>query len=112
MSTAASDVARAFQAKAYSKPTFMGRFFMHPTLDQEKSKRYGINVYNSHLFIEIKTKGRKNTTTRRATEEDRAMFYEALERFNQSQNDTGIPLRALAGWSTDNERSLNDIGIK
>lgn len=112
MNTAASEVTKAFNEKAFTKPVFSGRFFMHPTLDQEKTDRYGVSVYTSKLFIEIRTQGRKNTTTRQATEEDQEMFFEALDAFNEEQTNSGIPLRSLSGWNTDNEITLNTLGIK
>ena len=111
MSTALSEVAKAFNKKAFTKPVFSGRFFMHPTLDQEKTDRYRVNVYTSKLFIEIKTQGRKNTTTRQASKEDKEMFFEALEAFEKDQTNSGIPLRSLSGWTTDNESTLNTLDI-
>jgi hypothetical protein len=112
METAPSTIMQAFNAAAYSKPTFMGEFFSHCTIDQGETQRFGVNVYQSKTYIRIKTKGRKDNTVRVATDEDKALFKEAWAKFESNRQDSGIPLVALPGWSATNEATLADLGIK
>jgi len=105
------DVQRAFEEKAFGKQVIVPRFFEHARKDSRLSTGYGINIYTSSTYVEIKTKGRKDTTTRRATEDDKALFSHHYSRYAATMDSNSIPMEALAGYSMANQFILRDLDI-
>ena len=104
-------VQKAFEEKAFGKPTIVPRFFEHARKDTMLTAAYGMNIYTNSTYVEIKTKGRKDTTARQATDEDKAVFEHHYTRYVDTMDSNSIPMEALAGFSMANQFILRDIGI-
>jgi hypothetical protein len=107
----ANNVQKEFEAKAFGKPVFTPRFFEHARKNTTLTSGYGINVYETDTYIEIKTSGRKDTTTRKATAEDMALFEHAYMKYIENRAENYMPMEALAGYSTANLFILRDLGV-
>ena len=106
-----TEIQRAFEERAFGKPTIVPRFFEHARKDSRRTAGYGMNMYTDSTYVEIKTKGRKDTTAREATEEDKALFSHHYEIYQQRMEANSIPMEALAGYSIANRYILRDIDI-
>ena len=107
----ANNVQKEFEAKAFGKPVYTPRFFEHARKNGTLTRGYGLNVYETSTYIEIKTSGRKDTTTRKATAEDMELFDHAYKKYIQKYSDNHMPMEALAGFSTANQFILRDLDI-
>lgn len=107
----ANKIQQAFEEKAFGKPTLVPRFFEHARLNNLKTKAYGVNVYETHTYLEIKTAGRKDTTTRKATDEDKELFVEHFTKYTEGTQYSTIPMEALPGYSIANRFTLRDMDI-
>ena len=107
----AKSVQEAFEEKAFGKPTIVPRFFEHAKKDATRTAAYGINIYTNSTYVEIKTKGRKDTTARQATDEDKAVFEHHYSRYTATMDSNSIPMEALAGYSIANRFILRDLDI-
>jgi hypothetical protein len=106
-----SNVQKDFEEKAFGKPTLVPRFFEHARINTIKTAAYGIKVYDTFTYIEIKTSGRKDTTTRKATDEDKMVFAESYAKYQSHHQFNTIPMEALAGFSIANQFILRDLGV-
>lgn len=107
----AQDIQKAFDEKAFGKPVIVPRFFEHAKKNTTKSSGYGINIYDTSTYVEIRTKGRKDTTTRKATKEDTELFEHAYSKYAKQHSDNKLPLEALAGYTTANRFILRDLNV-
>lgn len=102
---------QAFEEKAFGKPTFVPRFFEHARINPTKTAGYGITIYDTFTYIEIKTSGRKDTTTRKARDDDKALFDHAYAKYCEATDFNTIPMEALAGFSEANRFILRDLEV-
>lgn len=102
---------KQFQEKAFGKPVYIPKFFMHATVDPARSAQYGIKVYKEELFVQIKTKGRKDNTVRKATEDDIAAFSHAYEKFVNERSQVSQSLETLPGYSNAVGFTFRDLGV-
>ena len=106
-----SKMQQAFEEKAFGKPILVPEFFDHATINSRATTGYGMNVYISATYIKIKTQGRKDTTVRKATEEDIALFHEHYAKYQERIKFSTIPMEGLAGYSKANSFTLRDLGV-
>jgi len=106
-----TEIQRAFEEKAFGKPTIVPRFFEHARKDAKLTTGYGINIYLGSTYVEIKTKGRKDTTAREATDDDKGLFSHHYELYMERMEANSIPMEALAGYSMANQFTLRDLGV-
>jgi len=107
----ANKMQRAFEEKAFGKPTIVPTFFDHAAIDQRLTTGYGINMYKSSTYVRIKTVGRKDNTVRKATEDDVALFSEHYKKYLEGTDSDSISMESVAGFSTANQFTLRDIGV-
>ena len=113
MSVSVDQIRRDFNAKAFGKTVMSGKFFNHAVKNDTLSAEVGYPVYTSKVFIKIKTQGRRDTTSRVATDADKEIFQEAWEEFRKLQDEGMLaPLQILPGFSDTNAAVLNELGIK
>ncbi len=90
----------AAEERAFGKPVLMPTFFLHARKDDTKSFRFGINIYVNELYVRIKTKGRKDDTVRKATQNDVQLFSHAYEKFVGENDRKSQTLETLPGYNT------------
>lgn len=113
MSVSIDQIRQEFNRQAFGKPVLFGEFFHYAVEDKAMSKRTGFPMYNTKVFVRIKTQGRKDTTVRLATEEDKAMFKEQWQKFEERQELGALtPLNTLPGYTVEAEFTLKDLGVK
>lgn len=91
------------------------RFYVHPTINEQKTREQGRQIFEDVDWIEIRIPGDRDTLQRAATDEDKKRFahiYVAWKR-NQSQEAAeGTPLREWAAITRSQAEELGSFGIR
>lgn len=99
------------QEAAFGKPVYIPSFFMHATVDSNLTARHGITIYSEALYIKIRTKGRKDNTVRKATQDDIDLFQEAYQKFLTEDASPEQSLETLPGYTASIGFTFRDLGV-
>jgi len=87
------------QGRFSADDTLLVKFYMHPGLNQAKTKTEGRPIYEERPYVSIMQPGNKDSIIQRpATERDKQRFSRHWEKFQSREKDEGIEGTLLEEW--------------